>query len=132
LSEQLNRPTEALAVLEELLRDEPDFAIGRAGRAVLLARLNERAAAEAEIKILEGGSLTPQIHYQIGCAWALLAVHDDSLIIKALPHLAQALAPAYGGPQLGSDRDLRALESHPGFQQIKQGTAELMRWRQIP
>lgn len=132
LSERLQRPDEALAVLAELLAEQPDFAIGRAGRAVLLARQGQSQAALQEIEILRSGRPTPQIHYQIGCALALLAVNDGSYVKDALHHLSQAVEPAYGGNLIGQDADLRSLESEESFQKIKKGLEEIRRWQALP
>ncbi len=132
LSERLQRPQEALEVLSELLAEQPDFVLARAGRAVLYARQQQRESALADIRAFKSEELTPQIHYQISCALALLAVNDGSLVDEALHHLSLAVEPAYGGNLIGKDNDLLSLESEESFQLIKKGLGELRRWQAPP
>lgn len=128
LSERLGRIDEAIAVLTELLEEFPDFSQGLAGRAVLRARQGDKAGALADADRVMQIDPSPQIHYQIGCVYALLSVQDPALAESAMRHLSRALQPAYGGQVIGSDSDLKPLERLDSFRRMKQGVLILNRY----
>ncbi|MBL8888521.1 MAG: protein kinase [Planctomycetaceae bacterium] len=121
LSEYLKKPMDAIDVLSELLEEDPNFLPALSGRAVLHARNGNREAALADVQTCQKLSLTPQLHYQIACVYALLAADDDRLQQLALHHLAMATAPAYGAHVIASDADLRNLERSSEFRSLRNG-----------
>ncbi len=132
LSEFLKRPAEAVEVLTDLINADPHFLPGLAGRAVLQARLKNSKSALADIELLRQKSLTPQLHYQIACVYALLSEAEPEYEKKALDHLAVAAQPAYGGPIIAADKDLDLLRKNANFKAILQGieTVNLLRVNQ--
>jgi tetratricopeptide (TPR) repeat protein len=121
LSEYLKRPAEAIEVLSELLTEDPEFLPGLSGRAVLYAREGRKEEALADAKRCTELAMTPQLHYQLACVYALLAEADESLKNRALHHLALATFPAYGADVIGSDEDLRNLRDASEFKAILHG-----------
>ncbi len=121
LSEFLKKPEEAIQVLSELLEEDPQFLPALSGRAVLYARNGNRDAALADIQSCKKLTMTPQLHYQIACVYALLAAEDDELRKSALHHLAIATEPAYGSHAIASDADLKNLEGSSEFQAMRNG-----------
>jgi eukaryotic-like serine/threonine-protein kinase len=134
LSEILGRREEAIAVLSEALKRDSKFAPALTGRAVLYARVNQRSQALADLQQCKQLNPTPQIHYQMACAYALLATDPKDTVTReaAMYHLAKALAPGYGGPQLATDPDLANLRDERIFSEIKKGIAALYRLSSSP
>jgi tetratricopeptide (TPR) repeat protein len=126
LSEKMGQPAQAIAVLSELLDSEPNFIPALTGRAVLHARQGELEKARLDIEKCMSLPMTPQVHYQIGCAYSLMSVQDKKFADEALKHLAVALKPGYGGSVLGTDPDLLPLGEVSVFQQMKSGVETIM------
>jgi tetratricopeptide (TPR) repeat protein len=121
LSELLGRPAEAIDVLSTLIEEDPNFLPALAGRAVLLARLNHSKQALADLELLKEKPLSPQLHYQIACVYALLSQSDQRHERQALEHLAIASQPAYGGQIIASDKDLDPLRKNAKFETMLEG-----------
>jgi eukaryotic-like serine/threonine-protein kinase len=129
LSEYLNRRADAIQVLTEMLQRDPDYAPALTGRAVLLARDEKRELALADLEQCQRLNPSPQIHYQMGCVYALLATGVDTKEMqdKAMAHLARALAPGYGGSQLATDPDLANLRNDKTFTTILNGVSSIQK-----
>jgi eukaryotic-like serine/threonine-protein kinase len=126
LSERLGQTDQAITVLTELLDRESNFLPALTGRAVLYARSGAVEKARLDIEKCKSLPMTPQVHYQVGCAYSLLSVKDQRFADDAIRHLAIALKPEYGGSVMGTDRDLLPLGENPVFQQIKSGIKTIM------
>jgi eukaryotic-like serine/threonine-protein kinase len=126
LSERLGQTDQAIVVLTELLDREPNFLPALTGRAVLYARSGEVEKARLDIEKCKSLPMSPQVHYQIGCAYSLMTVNDRKFADDAIHHLAVALKPEYGGSVMGTDRDLLPLGEDPVFQQMKSGVEAIM------
>src|SRR5262249_52867661 len=71
LSEKLNRPDDAMAVLGQAIELFPDELLARSGRAVLLARKGERAAALRDAEHCLQQAPGPDVLYQLAGVHAL-------------------------------------------------------------
>lgn len=129
LSEFLGRREDAIRVLTEMLQRDPNYAPALTGRAVLHARAQHKELALADLEQCQYLNPSPQIHYQIGCVYALLATGGDAKEMqdKALIHLARALAPGYGGRQLATDPDLANLQANTTFTTILNGVSTIQK-----
>ncbi len=132
LSEVLKRPQESIAVLSELLEDDPLYLPALAGRAVLYARLGNEENALADIEQCLELRLSPQMHYQIACVYVRLPRINNPWLRHALHHLSVASETAYGGQLLASDRDLDNLRSDPAFLKILHGIEAANEARSFP
>jgi tetratricopeptide (TPR) repeat protein len=125
LSERLKRTKDALARLDKVLELRPDFVPALAGRAVVRARLGDRAGARAdagravELDPDNGGTL-----FQAACARGLIAEDRDADCQEAFRLLGRALERGYGWDRLGPDGDLAPLQTDPLFKDfVKAGRA---------
>ena len=129
LADRLDRQREALAVQDRIVRLFPEFAEGLAGRAVLEARLGNRAAAHRDAReaLLHSPDRHPFLVYQAGDVYALTSrqVADDALL--ALPLLHEALRRGFGDRHLASDPDLRPLHHLPEFGRLRELAFHLSR-----
>lgn len=118
LAERLQRPREALAVLDRLIRLYPEYLPGRAGRAVLLARLQDRAAAHREVQeclLRHDAQPEAETVFQLACVFALTSRQHPADAERALDLLAAAFRQKPGLIHLATDPDLDPLRRHPGF-----------------
>lgn len=130
LSEILGRPQDAIEVLDILLAEFPEFQPALSGRAVLHARQGNREAALRDVNRLLAIAVTPQLHYQAACVYALLSAKHPELRRQALYHLSIASAPAYGSGVIATDKDLKNLHGEEQYQALLKGimtTTELSR-----
>lgn len=115
----LDRNREAADALGELLAHYPETVHAWSGRAVLLARLGDRAAAHAAaeraILLCDGD---PAAEYQLAGVYALTsrATPDDKP--EALRLLSSALLKGFGANLVAVDRDLDPLRSDPEFSRL--------------
>ncbi|HJZ55084.1 MAG TPA: protein kinase, partial [Gemmataceae bacterium] len=118
LLSELDRPAEALAVLDRAVRFYPDSAPARAGRGVLLARLGKRDAAlrDAQDALLLD-TKAPNL-YQVGCIYALTAKTNPEDKTEAFQLLWSALKTGYGLDFVDTDTDLDPVRDDPKFQQL--------------
>ena len=118
LSEKLNRPAEAIAVLDRAVELHPDYAPARAGRGVLLARAGNRDAAIRDAKdALRRDTRAPNL-YQVGCIYALTAkTHPDDKR-EALNLLWGGLKTGFALDIVDSDTDLDALRGDLEFKSL--------------
>ncbi len=118
LAEHLNRPADALAVMDRAVGFHPDAVRALAGRAVLLARAGRRDdairdAQEALLRDTRGPNL-----YQVACVYALTAATHPADKPEALRLLATALRAGFGQQYIESDPDLAALRGDAEFQRL--------------
>ncbi len=118
LAEHLNRPAEAVAVLDRTVGFYPDYVKARAGRAVLLARAGKRDEAVRDAKEALLRDTRPANLYQVGCVYALtMGTHPEDKA-EALRLIGSALRGGFGHHLLAADPDLAALRPDPEFQRL--------------
>jgi tetratricopeptide (TPR) repeat protein len=118
LSERLGRTEDAVQVLDRLLTLYPDFVPGRAGRAVLLARLGRRPAAHQDAAACLERDTSPATLYQLAGVYALTSRSEPDDRLHAYRLLSVALRQGYGHDLLLHDPDLAPLRSEPDFQRL--------------
>jgi len=128
LAKYLNRPRDAVLVLDRLLEFYPNYHEARAARGVYLARIGEcdRARADAEQCLREEPS--PFLVYQLAGVYALLAKTDPSGADKAeaLRLLARAFRTGFDQFALiDQDPDIAPLRDDPDFQRLLAGARSL-------
>jgi len=118
LSENLNQPAEALAVLNKAVELHPDFVPARAGRGVLLARAGKRDEALRDAQESLRRDTRASNLYQVGCIYALTAkTHPDDRR-EAIKLLWAALKTGFALDYVDTDPDLNALRDDPDFQAV--------------
>ncbi|MBN9518180.1 tetratricopeptide repeat protein, partial [bacterium] len=118
LAEHLNRPAEAVAVLDRAVGFYPDYVKARAGRAVLLARAGRRDESVRDAKEALLRDTRPANLYQVGCVYALTARTHPEDKPEALRLIGAALRGGFGHHLLATDPDLAALRPDPEFQRL--------------
>jgi serine/threonine protein kinase/Tfp pilus assembly protein PilF len=126
LAEGLGKPDEAIAVLDQVVRDHPDYAPAWAGRGVLLARQGKRAAAQRDAKEAILRDPRPATYYQVACVYALTSRNEPEDRDQALHWLRRALRDGYGLELIDGDRDLDPLRDVPEFRQVVDGARKLL------
>lgn len=126
LAERLDRPAEALAVLDRAVALYPDYVPARAGRGVMLARAGKRDAALKDARdALYRDTKAPNL-YQVGCIYALTSkTHPDDRR-EAFKLLWSALTTGFGRDLVDTDSDLDPLRIDPEFLRLVQ-SAKLAR-----
>lgn len=121
LGEQLQKPAEALAVLNRAVERIPESSQLYAARAVYHARLGNRDAAVQDAKsALKYEALPkPLTLYQIGCVYALTSRKQPADAFSALAYLTLALERQFGQEYLSSDPDLNPLRSRLDFKDLQ-------------
>src|SRR5262249_4600002 len=106
LLSELDRPAQALAVLDRAGRFYPDAAPALVGPGVLRARLGKRDAAlrDAQDALLLD-TKAPNL-YQVGCIYALTAKTNPEDKTEAFQLLWSALKTGYGLDFVDTDTDL--------------------------
>jgi serine/threonine protein kinase/tetratricopeptide (TPR) repeat protein len=116
LSEQLNRPREAIKLLDQLAKLYPDLVPTYSARGVLYARLGERGPAHEDARrALTRDAANGEVLYQVANVYALTSREEPGDRTEALRLLAQALAKGYGYDVLETDRDMDPLREDPRF-----------------
>ena len=126
LSENLNRASDALAVLDRVLELVPQSMADRAGRAVLLARLGRKIDALKEAEAC-AKSESPLILYQ--AASAMLIANDSAAIkLRVIVLLRSALRkdPTWS-KSMPTDPDLKSILSEPAFRELVAAASVLAR-----
>jgi serine/threonine protein kinase/Flp pilus assembly protein TadD len=133
LSEQLHRETDALGVLDRLLRVYPTFQKALTGRAVLHARLGnaEQSLADIEAVVRTRQPIPGELMFQVASAYSLCSKDRPELRQQALHWLVRAIASGYGAAKLDTDPDLAPLREDPEFAVIRR-TAWLLQGKRIP
>lgn len=120
LGEQLNKPAEALAVLNRAIERIPESSLLYASRAVYHARLGHRTEALKDVASAQKHDAMPQplTLYQIGCVYALTSKIHAADLFQALAFLSLALEKQFGKEYLASDADLNPIRTRPEFQEL--------------
>jgi tetratricopeptide (TPR) repeat protein len=113
-----NRPADAIAVLGRAVELYPDNPVPRAGRAVLLARKGDRAAAHADAEHCLSRGPDREIVYQLAGVYALTSRTHSEDARTAYRLLADALRLGYGIDLIDGDRDLDPVRGLPEFRQV--------------
>jgi serine/threonine protein kinase/Flp pilus assembly protein TadD len=125
LSEKLNRPGEAIEVLNRLLSLYPDSVPARGGRGVVLARLGRRDAALEDARGCLARNGDPRTRYQVACIYALTSRQHPDDRARALQLLTEAVRAGFGIPWLAADHDLDPLRGTPEFQRLADAAGTL-------
>ena len=119
LAEQKDQPRQAIAVLEQMISENPTDHEAIVARGVLRARLGqtERAVNDAEAALQLDQS--PQTLYQAACVFALLSQENKGFGSRAVRFLRRAcqgdLTWARRAP---GDPDLEQLADNPSFREL--------------
>jgi serine/threonine protein kinase/predicted Zn-dependent protease len=118
LGERLDRPDDALVVLNQAVELHPDHVPTRAGRGVQLARLGRRAEAlrDARAALLRD-TRAPNL-YQVGCIYALTSRAEPQDRREARQLLWGALKAGFGLDIVDTDTDLDPLRGDVEFQRL--------------
>jgi serine/threonine protein kinase/Tfp pilus assembly protein PilF len=128
LAEMLGRLDEALKVMDQVVEKHRDFSEGRAGRAVLLARLGKRDLAHEEIQraLVMGGDAT--IIYQAACVYSITSGQQAEDLGRAMSFLREALRNNFRDfAVIDTDHDIDALRKHSEFKAVLKAARELYR-----
>jgi tetratricopeptide (TPR) repeat protein len=123
LSEQLNRPVDAIKVVDDIMKIRPDSIGDRAGRAVLLARVGKAEEAKQDIDICARRTESAIVQYQLASA---------ALVAGDKPRGLQLLRAAFlKDPLLGSnmpfDADLKSVWNDGEFKNLITAAGTLSR-----
>jgi serine/threonine protein kinase/Tfp pilus assembly protein PilF len=123
LSESLNRPSDAIAVLDRFLEYYPDHVGARLGRGVVLARMGECQKARLDAEICLKNNPTPFFLYQAAGLYAQVSRHEKGNDAKkeAIALLGKALRKGF--TDLGlfqTDTDLDPIRDDQEFKRLLQ------------
>jgi len=121
LGETMNRPANALEVVDRLLALYPDHQTGRGGRAVYLARLGRNDEAIAAIRRYLADAPHPATYYRAACVFAMVSKTDPKYRDEAVRFVAIALLRGWGHGFLLTDEDLNAIRDHEQFRKLADG-----------
>ena len=123
---QLNRQSDALAVLNQLVDYFPDRVQAHADRGVLLARLGRIDEACKEANFSLGLDRSAIRTYQIGSLYAALCKHDPKFKAEALRHLSESLRLGLKQREyFKTDADLDPIRDDPDFRKLAEIAATL-------
>jgi eukaryotic-like serine/threonine-protein kinase len=125
LAEHLNRPDDAVAVLNPLVRRYPDFVEARIGRGVLHARLGRRKVAHEDAAESLSRDTRPLILYQGGCVYSLTSRQEADDRREAVRLLTAALRGGFGVNVLETDPDLAPLRGEREYGRLRELAREL-------
>ena len=118
LSERLDRPAEALRILDRAVSLYPDYVPARAGRGVLLARAGRTEAAEEDAReSLLRDTRAPNL-YQVAGIYALNSRKRPGDRVQALHLLSEALRAGFGLDLVDKDTDLNPIKDNPEFHRV--------------
>lgn len=116
LAEHLNRGPDAIKSLDQLVQQYPTFAKAWGGRAVLHARLGDRAAAHRDATECLRRDTDPRTLYQLAGVYALTSKGHSDDRREALHLLAKAFTAGFRDfATLDGDTDLDALRADKEF-----------------
>jgi tetratricopeptide (TPR) repeat protein len=119
LSERLNQPKDAIAVLTREIKEHPTAASALAGRAVLRARLGDRDGALADARAALKVAREPLVVYQAANTFALTSPKAPGDRREALKLLAEAFRR---DPKLldlvADDPDFAPIRNDPEFRAL--------------
>ena len=115
LADRLDRPTEAVGVLNRVLFVNGKHVEARIKRGLLCAvlRVRDKAVADAELAI--EADPTALRYYQAACIYALASREEPDDAKRAIALLAHALRNGYGEDRFRKDADLQPLRKHPEY-----------------
>jgi serine/threonine protein kinase/Flp pilus assembly protein TadD len=118
LSERLNRPADAVSVLDRLLATDAATVGDRAGYAVLLARLGRAAEARTQARACLGAGTPAVALYQAASALAIAArtAADRQEVLTVLRRVLRA-DPAWAR-QMPGDPDLKTVRAEPALRAL--------------
>ena len=90
-ADRLNKPDQAMEVLNEILEIDEHDAQALAGRSVLLARQGKRQEAMTDVQHLLRVSKKPQVLFQAACAFSLTSSQQEQDLSKAMVLLSRAI-----------------------------------------
>jgi serine/threonine protein kinase/tetratricopeptide (TPR) repeat protein len=125
LADHLGRTEEAVAALDTVLHLAPEYALARAGRAVLLARLGRCEAAIRDAKEAIRLAPDPGILYRGGNVYALTSRKNPADRSEAYHLLAAALRNGFGYEELADDADLKPIQDQPEFRRLLEAARTL-------
>ena len=118
----------ALAAATRVVELYPEFAIGRSGRAVVLARLGRREDAHKEMEQAQLLSDDAEVTFQAACVYSLTSKTNPGDKAKALEFLRQAIRDGYSNLNgLGTDPDLDPIRKSQEFQGIRTAADSLIK-----
>ena len=118
LADVLNRPADAVAVLDRAIKAHPGVALLRSARAVYLARAGRRDAAHRAAEDALELSPDPATRYQVAGAYALTSKTHPEDRADAFRQLTAALKAGYGFQHLDNDPDLAPVRGVPEFESL--------------
>ena len=118
LSERLDRPADAVAVLDRALEHYPEHVQCLGGRAVLKARGGDRDGAHADATAAVRLSADGPTLYQAGCVYALTAKETAGDRFKAVELLAAAAKAGFGPEHFPTDPDLDPIRTSDEFKEL--------------
>jgi serine/threonine protein kinase/Tfp pilus assembly protein PilF len=128
LAEKLKEPRKALAELDKLVGLYPEHAPAVAGRALVLARLGEFAAARQEIERARLLSDDAEILYQAASVYSLASKDAPEDLPKAVALLRDSLKKGHANLRgLEKDPDFDPLRANGEFQEIRRAADALYR-----
>src|SRR5262249_12717592 len=127
LSEHLNRPEEAMAVLDTLVERYPGYVKARVGRGVLRARQGRRAEAHDDAREALARDRTALTLYQVANIYALTSRQEARDADRAIPLMCAALALGFGLDVIDGDTDMDPVRDLPGFRRALDAFRELQR-----
>jgi tetratricopeptide (TPR) repeat protein len=131
LAESLDRPTDAIAVLDRLL-ELGESGQDLAGRGVVLARLGRRAEAHRDAVAALKADHRPFTRYQVAGIYALTARTTPSDALEAVRLLASAFRDGVGLNLVDSDSDLNPIRQRPEFQRVLDAARTLSEKSDLP
>jgi tetratricopeptide (TPR) repeat protein len=118
LSERLNKPDDALPVLNRIVEQYPDYTPARLGRGVILARQGKRAEAHADAAAALARDQLPMTLYQAANIYALTSKQVPADAERVLPLLAAAVWSDEALAEVDGDDDMKAVRDRAWFKQV--------------
>ncbi len=125
LMERLNRPEDALAVLNREIELYPEFVVARQGRGVQLARLGRREEALKDADYCLQHSRAALTYYQCANIFALTSRQKPEDAARAYPLLLAALAYGFNDADPETDTDFDPIRHQPQFKTTVQTARSL-------
>jgi tetratricopeptide (TPR) repeat protein len=119
LADRLGQPREAIAVLDEVIRQHPHRVEPRASRGVLRARLGLRQAAHEDAAAARRlGGDSGQTLFQAACIHSLTSRSHPDDRNEAFRLLCRAVRLGFGHDMLEASPDLSPLRTDPRFEKL--------------
>jgi serine/threonine protein kinase/Tfp pilus assembly protein PilF len=126
LTRDLDRPRDALDVADRMAETYPDYALGRARRALLLARVGKAAEAADEAEKAMTLSKDSEVTYLAACTFALASKTRAADRARAVELLDRSIRSGFRRPtDVLNDSDLEPLRGDERFERITRSIASL-------